>query len=282
MINFAGRNLRLYFRQKSAVFASLLGILIIVVLYALFLGDMYALEDIEKGTELMDSWMIAGLVAITPFTTAFGALGAMVDDKSKGQLRDFYTSPVSRVKIVGGYVLSGLIVGLIMSITAFVLGEIYIVARGGSLLGMSDMISMLGAILLSVALSGTMGFLIICFISSTNTYMVVSILIGSMTGFLTGMYVPVGSLSSGVQWLVRLFPVSHTAVIIRRIMCRGIMDECFAGMEAYAEEYSRATGIHFEIDGQVIPLWVHCAVVIALSILFFVCASVKVSGEKQN
>ena len=39
MIRFAKRNLMVFFRDKSAVFFSLLSALIIVALYALFLGD---------------------------------------------------------------------------------------------------------------------------------------------------------------------------------------------------------------------------------------------------
>lgn len=36
------RNLKLYFRDKAAVFFSLLGVLIIILLYVLFLGKMIA------------------------------------------------------------------------------------------------------------------------------------------------------------------------------------------------------------------------------------------------
>jgi len=282
MINFASRNLKLYFRQKSAVFASLLGIFIIVVLYALFLGDMVAMDGVNNAKELVDTWMIAGLVAITPFTTAFGALGAMVNDKAGGQLRDFYASPVSRVRIVGGYVISGLAVGLLLSLVALALGEIYIVLRGGSLLGWEDMLCLLGAILLSVTLSGTFGFLIVCFISTTNTYMVVSIIIGSMTGFLTGMYVPVGSLGGGVQWLVKLFPITHTSAIIRQIMCHRVIEDSFAGAELYAAEYREAMGITLTFGDYVMPLWLHCVIAAVLSVIFFALASLKVSREKRR
>ena len=38
------RNLLIFFRQKSSVFFSLLGVFVIIGLYALFLGDM-----MEKG-----------------------------------------------------------------------------------------------------------------------------------------------------------------------------------------------------------------------------------------
>jgi len=282
MFNFAQRNLKIYFRQKSAVFASLLGVFIIVVLYALFLGDAYTIEGVSNAKHLMDTWMISGIVAITPFTTAIGALGTMVEDKVDGNLRDFYASPVKRVRIVGGYVISSLCVGFILSMIAFVAGQTYIVLRGGELLSPVNMLCMLGAILLSVLLSGTMGFLIVCFIGSNNAYMTISIIIGSMTGFLTGMYLPVGQLDEKVQWLVKLFPVTHTSVIIRSIMCRQAIEENFAGMDEFASEYSRIMGITMEFGDYTLPLWMHCAVVLALSVVFFAIATLKVSKEKRK
>ncbi|MBE6759238.1 MAG: ABC transporter permease [Ruminococcaceae bacterium] len=282
MLNFAQRNLRIYFRQKAAVFASLLGVFIIVVLYALFLGDAYSFEGAVNPKHLMDTWMIAGIIAITPFTTSIGALGAMVDDKVDGNLGDFYSSPVRRVKIVGGYVLSGLSVGFILSVAAFVLGEAYIVMRGGELLSLFNMLCMLGAILLSVLLSCTMGFLIVCFINSKNAYMIVCTVIGSVTGFLTGVYVPVGQMGENVQWLVKLFPVTHTSVIIRRVMCSQAIEENFAGMDEYAAEYSRMMGISLEFGDWVMPIWVHCVIVTVLAVIFFALATLRVSKEKRR
>ena len=282
MLNFAQRNLRIYFRQKAAVFASLLGVFIIVVLYALFLGDAYTFDGAVNPKHLMDTWMIAGIIAITPFTTSIGALGAMVDDKVDGNLNDFYSSPVKRIKIVGGYVISGLTVGFLLSLAAFVLGQAYIVLRGGELLSALNMLYMLGAILLSVLLSGTMGFLIVCFINGKNAYMIICTVIGSVTGFLTGIYVPVGQMDEKVQWLVKLFPVTHTSVIIRRIMCAQAIEENFAGMDAYADEYCRLMGIHLEFSDRTMPMWAHCVIAAALAAVFFTASVIKVSKEKRK
>ena len=41
MNTFIKRNVRLFFRDRSAVFFSLLAVLIIIGLYALFLGDVW-------------------------------------------------------------------------------------------------------------------------------------------------------------------------------------------------------------------------------------------------
>ena len=57
MLNLMQRNLKMFFRQKSAVFFSLLGVIIIIALYLLFLGDVWRSNfgDIPGAGFLMDS-----------------------------------------------------------------------------------------------------------------------------------------------------------------------------------------------------------------------------------
>ncbi len=44
---FIGRNLKLFFRDKSAVFFSLLAVFIIIGLYRFFLGDAWVPRDMQ-------------------------------------------------------------------------------------------------------------------------------------------------------------------------------------------------------------------------------------------
>ena len=79
------RNLLIFFRQKSSVFFSLLGVFIIIGLYALFLGDLMVkgMTGLKGSRFLMDSWIIAGILAVTPVTTSLGAMATMVEDKKQ-------------------------------------------------------------------------------------------------------------------------------------------------------------------------------------------------------
>jgi len=65
--------------------------LIIFGLYIFFLGDLWTsnLESIVNGQEIMDSWLIAGLLTITSFTSAMGAYGVMVEDKQEESQKIF-------------------------------------------------------------------------------------------------------------------------------------------------------------------------------------------------
>ena len=92
MRTFMKRNLKLFFRDRSAVFFSLLAIFIIIGLYAVFLGDVWltdSMKDIEHADVLMNSWLVSGLLAVASITTTMGAFGVMIDDKVKKINKDF-------------------------------------------------------------------------------------------------------------------------------------------------------------------------------------------------
>lgn len=112
-----------------------------------------------EGTKfLMDSWLIAGILAVTSISTTLGAFGVIVDDKAKKIEKDFRCSPVSS-SIAGGYIISAFVIGVIMSVIAFAVGELYIVASGGEILPFVSILKVLGMILLTVLAGSSMMFL---------------------------------------------------------------------------------------------------------------------------
>lgn len=68
------RNLRIYFRDKTAVFLSLLSPVILLFLYLLFLGSLqvnnvaaqFPQAETRQITAFVNAWVFAGMVAITP------------------------------------------------------------------------------------------------------------------------------------------------------------------------------------------------------------------------
>ena len=137
MILFAKRNLKVYFRDKGSVFFSILSVLIVIGLYAFFLGDQL-IKSVENFDEsrtneikfLVNSWLIAGILSVTSISTTLGAFGVIVDDKVKKIDKDFRCSPISRSSIASGYILNYFLIGVIMSVIAFAAGEVFIVASG--------------------------------------------------------------------------------------------------------------------------------------------------------
>ncbi|MGN1400985.1 MAG: ABC transporter permease [Bacillus sp. (in: firmicutes)] len=284
MFNLAQRNLKLFFRDKSAVFFSLLAVFIIIGLYILFLGDTIAkdMTDIKEARFLMDSWIMGGLLAVTSVTTTMGAFGTMVEDRAKGNAKDFYASPLKRYQIAGGYVISSVIVGIIMCIITFILAEIYIVANGGELLPIIDIFKVIALIFLSVLSSSAMVFFLVSFFSSTNAFATGSTVIGTLIGFLTGIYIPIGNLPDAVQLVVKIFPVTHAGVLFRQVFMAEPLQTSFGNAPANVTDgFKEELGVVLTLGDHTLQASSHILVLIGVTVLFFGLAVWNISRKKS-
>lgn len=284
MFNLAKRNLKLFFRDKSAVFFSLLAVFIIIGLYVLFLGDTIAgdMTEIKEARYLMDSWIMGGLLAVTSVTTTMGAFGTMVEDRANGNAKDFYASPLKRYQIAGGYVISSFMVGLIMCMVTFVLAEIYIVANGGELLPLISMLKIIVLIFLSVLASSAMVFFLVSFFSSVNAFATGSTIIGTLIGFLTGIYIPIGNLPDAVQMIVKIFPVTHAGVLFRQVFMEEPLKISFDGAPSAAVDgFKEELGVVLTYGDFTAQGSTHILVLVGVTILFFALAVWNVSRKKS-
>ena len=277
MTGFALRNLKIFFKDKTSVFFSLLAVFIIIGLYALFLGDTWtsSMGGLPGVRALMDSWIMAGLLAVTTLTTTMGAFGIMVQDREKKIVKDFSAAPVSRASLVGGYTLGAMAIGIIMSLIALVLAEAYIVLGGGALMDFYTLMKVLGLIALCTFSNTAIMLFLVSFMTSSNAFGTASTVIGTLIGFLTGIYVPIGSLPEGVQWVIRCFPVSHGAALLRQVMMDSPMRQSFSGASAgVTDSFEHALGVTFQYGDKtatpltsVIILLITAAVFYGLSVL---------------
>jgi multidrug/hemolysin transport system permease protein len=287
MTNLVKRNLKLFFRDRTSVFFSLLAVFIIIGLYVLFLGNMMVknfkelLGDNARFT--VDSWVMAGLLSVTSITTTMGAFGTMVEDKTKKISKDFSSAPLKRSQLAGGYIMSSFIIGVIMSITALVVAEVYIIAGGGKLITLVPLLKLLGVMLLSVFAGSSMVFFIASFFKSNNAFATASTIIGTLIGFLTGIYIPIGSLPSAVQTAIKIFPISHAGALFRQIMMAAPMSIAFKNAPVQAvTSFKQAMGVVFYVGGKELSPLVNILVLVATGIVFYILAVIRISIKKRD
>jgi multidrug/hemolysin transport system permease protein len=287
IVNLIKRNLKLFFRDRTSVFFSFLAVFIIIGLYVLFLGNMMvnSFKDVlgNNARFIVNSWIMAGILSVVSITTTMGAFGIMVEDKTKKILKDFLSAPFKRSQLAVGYVISSFIIGVIMSIAALIIAEIYIVVNGGSLLGFMSLLKLFGVMLLSVFAGTSMVFFIVTFFRSSNAFSVASSLIGTLIGFLTGIYIPIGSFPSAVQAVIKSFPISHAASLFRQIMMEAPMSKAFANAPAeVVTNFERTMGVTFFFGGKGISPLVNILVLIVTGVVFLVLAIISMSVKKRQ
>jgi len=244
------RNIKLYYKDKINVFLSLLSVLIIIGLFVLVLGDMMLMgwmEDFEQPEVLMYSWLAAGVVAVAAITIATGAFDVVVGDRVKKINKGFYVSPVKRREIVSGYILGGFVTVVIMTLIIFVLWSLYILWIGGAALSIVGYLQALGVILLSSFMGTAIVLFIASLMKSHSAFNTVATILGTLMGFLMGIYFPIGALPEAVQTVVRLFPPAHGGMLLRRIIMAPAMEQSFYGIPAeHVEEFREAMGMVFQ------------------------------------
>lgn len=284
MIAIAVRNLKVFFRDRTSVFFSLLAVFIIIGLYVLFLGDVWtgSMQNMTGVRFLMDSWIMAGLLAVTSMTTTMGAFGIMVEDKAKKISKDFYSSPIKRSSLTSGYIVGSYIIGVIMTLITLVLAEIYIAANGGSIMSLTDSLKVIGLILLSTVTSTSLILFVVSFFKSSNAFATASTIIGTLIGFLTGIYLPVGQLPEAVQLVIKVFPVSHSAALIRQVMMEAPLSQTFAGAPAEsAEQFKQFMGVNLQFgDTNVSPV-VSIGILILSAVVFFILSILNLSRKRK-
>ena len=269
---FTKRNILLYFRDKVAVFFSLFAVLILIALYIVFLGDLTAeaIPEFPSKEALLVTWFIAGILAVTSMTTTLGAFGILVEDRAHRRILDFYAAPIPRAKLVGGYIFSAIFVGILMCLVTFVIADIYLFSNGFGVLPFRKTVEIIALIILSVCASGAMVLFIVSFLRTSNAFSAVSMVIGTLLGFLAGIYIPIGNFPDYLQFIVKLFPVSHAAALFRQILMESYLVEAFINAPAGIKDaFELEMGVFYEVGDQRVSMLSSIFYLIITTIFFF-------------
>jgi multidrug/hemolysin transport system permease protein len=279
------RNLKLFFRDKSAVLFSLLALFIIIALYAVFLGDVWlndSMKDIKNADVLMSTWLVSGLLAVASVTTTMGAFGVMIDDKVRKIDKDFYSAPIKRSRITVGYIGSAFLIGVIMSLITVFASDIYIVLSGGEWITPLALIKVLLLVIFTTMTNTSIVCFIVSFFKSHSAFSTASTIIGTLIGFLTGIYLPIGALPESVQTVIKLFPVSHAASLFRQVLMEDAMRSTFAEIPTNKlNEFKEYMGVTFQFGSSAVSPWISILILAATAVIFYGLSLLNMSGRKE-
>lgn len=139
----------------------------------------------------------------------------------------------------------------------------------------------IGLILLTTATSSAMVAFIVTFFKSQNAFTSFSTVLGTLIGFDWYLYSS-WLVASSVQLVVKLFPVSHAAVLFRQVFMEVPMAESFTGAPvALVEDFKLTLGVVFSYGDSIMDSWVHL-VVLGVSFIFFLLLAIWRFKIKKN
>lgn len=287
VLGVSGRNLRLFFRDPLNVFFSLMGALIIFVLYALFLGNLQMLSisaavpeaSAQQVRGFVDAWMLAAVVALSAMTTPLGALSVFVEDGASNRFRDFLVTPIRRGQLVLGYIGSAFVIGVFMTTVVLIVALGYLWLLSGVVLGVAEVArSFLWIVLITAGFTALWSF-IASFLRTQGSFAALSTVVGTVAGFVAGAYLAVGLIPETVRNVISALPFAQSAMLLRREFTAGPLADLVGDDRESFDGLNEFYGVTLHVGDWAVPLWFAFGALVALAVVFTVLAASRIRAR---
>ena len=287
MFELISRNRKVYTRDRLAFFMSFLSVIILILVYPVLLGQIQidaVKEALGSDTASSDTikmvnyWLISGLTTIISMTSTLGAFGVMVSDKEKKLSEDFKVSPISNFKVELSYAIFAILFGIILTMFSCVFA-IGIFNGFASLLDYSakDYLTIFGIISLSTVLSASIILPILTFIQTSSAFTTLSTIVGTFIGFISGVYLSIGSVGETLQQVMTWFPMTQVNALLKQVLMKNSIAQVFndapsSVINEYKESYGvilqNASGNH--LSNQFMLVYISIIIVALFTLRFFI------------
>jgi len=281
------RNLRLFFRDRLNVFFSLLGAIILFLLYTLFLARLQIdglSQTFPDATDqeiraFVDSWMFAGIVLLSTITTGLGALAPLVEDGGSGRFKDFLVSPVRRWQLVLGYLTAAVVVAIVMSMIVLVLSILYLGFVDDTWLSAERIAQIVGITILCCMAFTALSAFVVSYIRTTAAFSGFATVIGTVLGFVAGAYIPVGSLPEAVASTINALPFAQGAMLLRRQFTDQTLAPMVGDNAQAADSIREFYGIDAFVGDFLVPSQLAFGVLVAMTVVFTVLSAARIRAR---
>jgi multidrug/hemolysin transport system permease protein len=289
------RNIKLFFRDKGTFFVALIAPLILLVLYILFLGDVFKDSFVSCFPEgyapegkflggLVGGYLLSSLLSVSCITVAFTANMVMVQDKLTGVIHDFEITPLRPAILYLSYYIATEVVTFSICMVAALAGFVYL-ACVGWYLTVGSVFALIGTVFL-LSLFGTALSSIVCKVIKNHGGMTaVSTIMSSVYGFFAGAYMPIGSLAPVFGKIISCLPGTYGTVLLRNLC----LNDCLAEMENAGYNAQAIAGVRngfdcdFSFFGNTVSPWM-CVIILLISVISFIAIyiTLRFSGRHNT
>ena len=260
------RNVKLFMRDKAALFFSFLSTLILVALYFLFIARIYSdslsrdagfFGDAKAKNFLVYAQMMAGVLILNSMSLTTGVFNIIARDFESRKADSFLLTPARAREIISAYFAAGFFVSFSLNMLTWIVSYILIGAATGYWLAFTTFLVVAGIIAFASLVSGALMILITSLIKSPAAVGVIGGISGTFLGFLCGIYMPYSNLGKGMEAAGSVLPFTHLTVWLKRAVlgdALGQLDITGELKEVIIGDYFSAKSVGFLTIPA--PLWV--------------------------
>jgi multidrug/hemolysin transport system permease protein len=230
---------------------------------------------------IVDSLMFAGILPIGAVTISLVVLGLMVADKEKNVLSDFLVSPVGRNSLLTSYLVSSFIVGFSILLGFVIFFQLYFLFAYNVIFSFTQFGLLLLTLVGSLVFANTFMLLIVSFLKSQQSLGAVGTIIGTLIGFLSGAYIPVGLFGEKVGNIFSALPFLQITVLTRKVFLYELESVTPFTREMLTGDIFRTFGIEHWFGNTLVPAWGTSLIAGSITLVLLICLIFRFSKMKK-
>ncbi|CAH0121216.1 hypothetical protein PAE9249_03742 [Paenibacillus sp. CECT 9249] len=250
------RNVKLFVRNR----VQLVLILIMPFFYLYLLSNIFQSTAIDNPVP----YVLAGIVIIVVFQTSLNIASSTIEDIVSGYMKEVLVSPVKRIQIAVGQMLSSTTIATFQGIMILIAGY-FIGLKYSSVL---TPLAAVGFMIVAGLVFSAFGLFLAASVKQSQTFQIVSMAVTTPITFLCGVYVPLSLLPQGLQILALLNPMTYAAAFFRALSLEKMS---LPADDLIAEQLA------FQIERFVITPQVSAVIVLTFGILFVLLSTIAFS-----
>lgn len=200
------RNIKIFVRNRvQLVFTIIMPFFFLYVFSAIFKGQT---------SDNPVNYMLAGIVITTVFQTSLTIATSTIEDIVSGFMKEVLVSPVKRIQIAAGQLLSAATIATIQGIIILIIGY-FIGLKFTSIVTPFEVVGVM--IIVGLVFSG-LGLFLAALVKNSQTFQIVQAAITMPLTFLCGAYIPLSLLPKVLQDFAYLNPMTYATAFFRTII----------------------------------------------------------------
>ncbi len=276
------RHTKLFFKDKGMFLTALITPMILLILYATFLANLYKdnflssiPENVQISSKLIDALvagqLVSSLFAVSCVTVSFCTNFLMVQDKANGTSKDLMITPIRSSVLSLSYFIASFLSSFMICFIGAGISFIYL-AIVGFYLTIGDVFLFLFDVFLLVLFGTALSSLINIFLKTMGQISAVGTIVSAGYGFICGAYMPIASFSQGLQNVVMFLPGTYGTSLLRNHATNGVFQEMMnQGLpSSVITEMKNALDCNLYFFNQQVSIGVMYLILIVSTLLFIV------------
>ena len=248
------RGLKAFFRNKAGlIFSILIPFFFIYVFGAIFKNDF-----IENPV----AYMLSGVIIVNVFESALTISSSTVDDMVSGFMKEVLVSPVKRVSVAAGQILTAATVSTLQGLLILVIGMFIGIKFTTWLTPVYVVLSMISV---GLVFSGV-GLFLSTIIKSGQTFQIVKTAIVLPLTFISGAYIPLSILPSGLKYVAYFNPMTYATAFFRMV----VLEKTNLTTEQLIRE-----GLAIDFNGFIITPLLSFGIIMVIGLIFLVLSTIS-------